>query len=179
MAAKDLEARLQLLEDIQAIRDVFFKWNNHCTGGFNGKQAGRLEALECLTEDATIEVQGLHEPGEGPRGRKEYTEYWDYYYGDAGPLPYVFQTSAADKIEVSGDAAVQHLNQLAIIGFRGAKPTIGLTQRINYYRRTEAGWRIEKTTVEGGLKIRVDKITGALNAIPPADQRTPWKPGRP
>ena len=63
-----LEARVRELEDVREINDVFFKWHYECTGGFNGKQAGRMEALECLTEDATIEIQGLHEPGKGPRG---------------------------------------------------------------------------------------------------------------
>ena len=69
-----LEARLKELEDVAEINEVFFKWHYDCTGGFNGKQPGRMEALECLTDDATIEVQGMHKPGQGPRGRKEYTD---------------------------------------------------------------------------------------------------------
>jgi hypothetical protein len=174
MSGKSLEARIQELEDVREINEVFFKWHYDCTGGFNGKQAGRMEALECLTEDATIEVQGLHEPGKGPKGRKQYTEFWDYFCGDAGPLPYVFQNSVAEKVEVNGDKATQWSNQLAIIGFRGAKPHIGLSQRINYFVRTPKGWRIEKTTIHGGLSIKVDEITGNLNKLPPQEQRTPW-----
>ena len=174
MSGKSLEARIQELEDVREINDVFFKWHYDCTGGFNGKQAGRMEALECLTEDATIEVQGLHEPGKGPKGRAQYTEFWDYFYGDAGPLPYVFQNSVAEKVEVDGDKATQWSNQLAIIGFRGAKPHIGLSQRINYFVRTPKGWRIEKTTIHGGLSIKVEEITGNLNKLPEPEKRTPW-----
>jgi hypothetical protein len=174
VVTKSLEARIRELEDVREIDDVFFKWHYDCTGGFNGKQAGRMEALECLTEDATIEVQSLHQPGQGPTGRKEYTEFWDYFYGDAGPLPYVFQTAVANKVEVTGDTAIQYSNQLAIIGFRSAKPHLGLSQRVNYYRRTPQGWRIWKTTIHGGLSIKVDDIQGALNTLPPPEARTPW-----
>jgi hypothetical protein len=174
-----LEARVRELEDVREIEDLFFKWHYACTGGFNGKQAGRMEALECLAEDATIEIQGLHKEGQGPRGRKEYTEFWDYFYGDDGPLPYVFQTSVADKIEVTGDTAVQKTNMLGIFQFRGpdgmAKPTIGLTQRTNYLARTKDGWRITKTTAEGGLSISVDALHGNLNKLPESQsKRTPW-----
>jgi hypothetical protein len=173
-STKSLEARIRELEDVREINEVFFKWHYDCTGGFNGKQAGRMEALECLTEDATIEVSALHEPGKGPTGRKQYTEFWDYFYGDAGPLPYVFQNSVAERVVIDGDKATQWSNQFAIIGFRGAQPHVGLSQRINYYRRTPEGWRIEKTTIGGGLTIKVDEIHGALNALPPAEARTPW-----
>lgn len=117
MAAKgneDLAARIKRIEDIAQIKDVWFKWHDECTGGFNGKQAGRMEALECLTEDATIEIEGIHEPGKGPTGREEYTEFRDYCYGDAGPLPYVFQTSVADKVELNGDTAI-HCSDMRII----------------------------------------------------------------
>lgn len=169
-----LEARLRELEDVREINEVFFKWHYDCTGGFNGKQAGRMEALECLTEDATIEVESLHKPGQGPTGRAQYTEFWDYFYGDAGPLPYVFQNSVAEKVVVMGDKAVQQSNQFAIIGFRGAKPGAGLSQRTNYYRRTPEGWRIEKTTITGGITAKFDKIEGALNTLPPQEPRTPW-----
>jgi hypothetical protein len=178
-AKGDLEARIRELEDVREITDLFFKWHYACTGGFNGKPAGRVEALECLTEDATIEIQGLHKPGQGPRGRKEYTEFWDYFYGDDGPLPYVFQTSVADKVEVDGDEAMHKTNMLGVFQFRGpgglVKPTIGLTQRTNYCVRTPDGWRIAKTTAEGGFSVAADQLNGALNALPEMmSKRTPW-----
>jgi hypothetical protein len=170
-----LEARVRELEDVREINDVFFKWHYECTGGFNGKQAGRMEALECLTEDATIEIQGLHEPGKGPRGRKEYTEFWDYFYGDAGPLPYVFQTSVAEKVTVTGDTAVQKSNMFGIFQPLGEKPWYGLSQRTNDFMRTPDGWRICKTTMEGGFTLIGDELHGALNKLPPPEARTEWK----
>ena len=173
-----LEARIRELEDVREITDLFFKWHYACTGGFNGKQAGRAEALECLSEDATIEIMGLHKPGQGPRGRKQYTEFWDYFYGDDGPLPFVFQTSVADKVEVTGDTAEHKTNMLGIFQFRGpnglAKATVGLTQRTNYCVRTPDGWRIAKTTAEGGFSIAADELQGALNKLPELSSRTPW-----
>jgi hypothetical protein len=171
----ELEARLRELEDVREINEVFFKWHYDCTGGFNGKQAGRMEALECLTEDATIEIQGLHEPGKGPKGRKEYTEFWEYYYGDNGPLPYVFQNSVAEKVTVTGDTAVQKSNQFGIFQVRGEKPWYGLSQRTNHFVRTPQGWKIRKTTMEGGLTLVADELQGALNKLPAQEPRTEWK----
>lgn len=171
---KELEARLKELEDIREINEVFYKWHYDCTGGFNGLQAGRMEALECLTDDATIEVQGLHQPGQGPKGREQYTKYWDYFYGDAGPLPYVFQTSVAERVRVNGDTAVQQSNMLGIFQSRGNEATIGLSRRTNHFVRTPEGWRIAKTTVEGGFSTPLSELRGNLNELPPMENRTPW-----
>jgi hypothetical protein len=174
---RELEARNREFEDIREINEVFYKWHYACTGGFNGKPAGRMEALECLTEDGTIEVQGMHEPGKGPRGREEYTKFWEYFYGDAGPLPYVFQTSVAEKVVVKGDTAVQESSMLVIAHSRGNKPVIGLSQRVNDFVRTPQGWRIKKTTIGGGLTVPVDEIHGDLNKLPPQEPRTMWTYG--
>jgi hypothetical protein len=174
-ATETLEARIRELEDVRAITDLFFHWHYECTGGFNGKQAGRMEALETLTEDATIEIQGLHQPGKGPRGRAEFTEFWEYFYGDDGPLPYVFQTSVADNIVITGDKAVHKTNMLGMFYPRGEKPWLGLSQRTNFCTRTASGWLIEKTTMEGGFSINVDELHGALNPLPETMAvRTPW-----
>jgi hypothetical protein len=173
-----LAARVRELEDVRDINQVFYKWHYECTGGFNGKQAGRMEALECLTEEATIEVQALHEPGKGPQGREQYTKFWEYYYGDAGPLPYVFQTSVADKVTVTGDTAVQWSNMLIICQVRGAQPYLALSQRINDFVRTPQGWRIKKTTIGGGYSVTTPELMGHLNKLPAAEKRTEWKYGR-
>jgi SnoaL-like domain len=172
---KELEARLRELEDVHAINEVFYTWHYACTGGFNGIQAGRMEALECLTEDASIEIAGLHKPGQGPTGREAYTKFWDFYYGDDGPLPYVFQTSVADKVEVNGDTAVQRSNMLGLFQARGHQPTIGLSRRTNDYVRTPDGWKIKKTTVDGGFSAPLPPLQGNLNPLPEKmDERTPW-----
>jgi SnoaL-like domain len=171
---KDLEARLRELEDVREINEVFRRWHHSCTGGFNGIQAGRMEALDVLTEDATIEIQALHEPGKGPTGRDEYTKYWDFYFGDAGPLPYVFQTSFDQKVEVDGDTAVQYSNQLGIFQARHAAPMLSLSRRINYLRRTAAGWRVYKTTGDSAFASTLADLKGPLNQLPPQEDRTPW-----
>ena len=173
----ELRATVQHLKDVHEINDVFFKWHFDCTGGFKGKQAGRPEALECLTEDAEIDVSP-NPPGKGPKGREEYTEFWDYFYGDNGPLPYVFQTSAADKVEIhpDGNTATQYSNMLGIFQARGGQPTIGLNQRINTFRRTPEGWRICKTTIEGGLSstLTAGLNPNGLNELPPQEERVPF-----
>jgi hypothetical protein len=171
---QQLEARVRELEDVREILDVFSRWHYACTGGFNGVQAGRMEALDCLTEDATIEIQGLHEPGKGPKGREQYTKFWDYYYGDNGPLPYVFQTSLGERVEVNGDEAVHYTNMLGIFQARGAPATIGLTRRVNHLRRTADGWRITKTTTDGGFTGPLTELQGNLNQLPSMEDRTPW-----
>jgi len=174
---KELEARLQELEDVRQINEVFRRWHFACTGGFNGIQAGRMEALDVLTEDATIEIQALHEPGKGPKGREEYTKYWDFYFGDAGPLPYVFQTSLDQKIEINGDEAVQYSNQLGIFQARNSPAMLSLSRRINYLRRTPDGWRIYKTTGDSAFSSPLQELNGPLNPLPPMEQRTPWTYG--
>lgn len=171
-----LAADVRELKDVREINDLWFKWHHDCTGGFNGKHAGRPEALECLTEDATIEIQGLHEPGKGPKGREAYTEYWDYYYGNAGPLPYVFQTSVANRVSVTGDTAVQESVQLIILQRRGEKTRTGLAQRTNYLTRTPEGWRINKTTQSGGYHYFIEgDLIGNLNELPDQEPRSPWR----
>lgn len=169
-----LQARVRELEDRREIHDVWFNFHHLTTGGFNGKHAGKMEVLQYLTDDATIEVQGLHEPGKGPKGRDQYTEYWAYWYGDAGPLPYVFQTSVAEGIELNGDEAVQTSNMLMIALRRGHQPTLTLSQRINHLRRTPDGWRIYRTTLDGGFIVDLDGIRGPLNELPEEEQRIPW-----
>ena len=130
-----------------------------------------------LTEDATIEIQALHEPGKGPKGREEYTKYWDFYFGDAGPLPYVFQTSLDQKIEINGDEAVQYSNQLGIFQARNSPAMLSLSRRVNYLRRTPDGWRIYKTTGDSAFSSPLQELNGPLNPLPPMEQRTPWTYG--
>lgn len=174
---KELEARVRELEDIREINELFRRWHYACTGGFNGIQAGRMEALDVLTEDATIEIQSLHEPGKGPKGREEYTRYWDFYFGDAGPLPYVFQTSFDQKVEVDGDTAVQYCNQLGIFEARNSNPMLSLSRRTNYLRRTPEGWRIYKTTGDSAFSTPLQDLKGPLNPLPQQEDRTPWTYG--
>jgi hypothetical protein len=95
-AVSKCNANIREMQDVREIKHVWDKWHYSCTGGFNGKQAGRMEALECLSDDATIECENLHGQGDGSTGADECHAYWEYFYGDDGPLPYVFQTSLAD-----------------------------------------------------------------------------------
>jgi ketosteroid isomerase-like protein len=169
-----LKARVRELEDLREIHEVWFKFHHLTTGGFNGKHAGKMEALECLTDDAQIQVQGLHEPGKGPQGREQYTEYWAYWFGDAGPLPRVFQTSVSEEVTIDGDTAIQISNMLMIALRRGYEPTLTLSERINHLRRTPDGWRISKTTLDGGFIVDLKEIRGPLNDLPEAEARTPW-----
>jgi hypothetical protein len=174
---RDLETRVRELEDVRQINEVFRYWHHSCTGGFNGIQAGRMEALDVLTEDATIEIQSLHEPGKGPKGREAYTRYWDFYFGDAGPLPYVFQTSFDQKVEVHGDEAVQYSNQLGIFQARSSVPMLSLSRRVNYLRRTPDGWKVYKTTGDSAFSTPLNELKGPLNPLPPQEERTPWTYG--
>jgi hypothetical protein len=136
-----------------------------------------MEALDVLTEDATIEIEALHEPGKGPKGREQYVKYWDFYFGDAGPLPYVFQTSLDQKVEVDGDTATQESNQLGIFQMRDRPATLSLARRKNWLVRTPEGWKISKTIGYGGFSTTLDDLNGRLNELPPAEPRTPWTYG--
>jgi hypothetical protein len=172
-----VKRRLQEMEDVRDIKDCFRRFHWACCGGFNGLQGGRMEALDELSDDATFEVKGLHEPGKGPKGREQYTEYWKYYYGDAGPLPYIFQVPVSETVEVDGDVAKGLSVHLQVGQFRGAKPAFSLMLRENDYVRTSKGWKIRRTTIDGGLGFDITELVGiacSLNQLPSADDRQPW-----
>jgi hypothetical protein len=171
----DLEARVRALEDVRAINDVLFDWHDRCAGGFNGKQAHRPEALECLTDDALI-AESPERPGHGPRGREEIAQHWAYFHGDAGPIPFVLHASVAERVTLKGDIATQVSNMLGIFQLRDGKPMIGLSQRNHAFRRTEHGWRMSYRDSAGGFAIVADRLHGPLNPLPPPEARTPWKP---
>jgi hypothetical protein len=198
-ANSELRDRLRRVEDVQEIIALFARWHYACTGGFDGLQAGRMEALDCLTDDATIEAKGLHDPGKGPKGRDQCLEYWSYYYGDAGPLPYVFQTNLGDRVEVDGDTAIHYNDMLCITQPRLGvqrnvygdgghddddpsadldQPFMLITHRKNYLLRTPDGWRIQRTTVDGGYRTPLQDLIGipTKNELPAPEPRAPWKP---
>jgi hypothetical protein len=159
-----LDRRLTELEDVREMDEAWRLWHYACTGGFHGRQAGRHEALDVLTEDATIEIRGMHAPGEGPRGRAAYTAYWDHYYGDQGPLPYVLQTGLDKGTTITGDTAVQDSVQILIMKMRGRpEPITSMSTRQNTFVRTPAGWRVEKTTGTGGYTVPLTVLEGDLN----------------
>jgi hypothetical protein len=173
----ELKKDFQEIKDVREIKDCFRRFHWACCGGFNGRQGGGMESLDELSDDATFEVKGLHEPGKGPQGREEFTKYWAYYYGDAGPLPYIFQVPVSETVEVDGDTAVGWSVHLQIGHFRGDRPALSLMLRTNDYVRTAKGWKIRKTTIDGGLGFKVDElvgIAGTLNPMLPPDGRTPW-----
>lgn len=158
-----LDARIRELEDAREIENTFQYWHHVTTGGFAGSQAGKMEALDVLTEDGTIEIQVLHKPGEGPKGREAYTKYWDFYYGDKGPLPYVFQTGVDKGPIIEGDRAVEDSVQLILLQARGGPVTYGMSGRRNWLRREPEGWKIEKTTGPSGLNTHFAELRGPLN----------------
>ncbi|MGY1550526.1 nuclear transport factor 2 family protein [Microbacterium sp. A588] len=171
---RTLEQRVQELEDVREINELFRRWHNECTGGFDGLQPGRHAALEVLTDDATIEIAELHKPGEGPTGREQYTEYWNYYFGDNGPLPRVFQTGVDQSVTITGDTAIQETNQIGLFQTRGDKPRFSLSKRKNYLVRTQDGWKIQKTTGSGSFLFEVNPLYGQLNPTVDEEKRTPW-----
>ncbi len=173
-------ARLREIEDVREITDCFRKFHWACCGGFNGAQAGRMEALDQLTDDATIEVKGLHEPGKGPTGREQYIAYWEYYYGDAGPLPRVLQTAVSEWVEIDGDAATGYSVMFAMLEARAStSPWMMLALRVNHYVRTDKGWKIKSTNIDGGFEVEIGALRGGhasvLNDLPPPDDRQEWK----
>jgi hypothetical protein len=173
----ELKNDLQELKDVREIKDCFRRFHWACCGGFNGRQGGGMDSLDELADDATFEVKGLHEPGKGPKGREQFTKYWAYFYGDAGPLPYIFQVPVSETVKIDGDTAVGLSVHLQIGQFRGGQPALSLLLRANDYVRTDKGWKIQKTTIDGGLGFKLDElvgVAGTLNELPPADDRKPW-----
>jgi len=89
------------------------------------------------------------QPGQAD-GPRAVHQVLDYFYGDDGPLPYVFQTSVADKVEVDDDTAVQRSNMLGIFQpaarSRPSACRAGRTPTCAPRRLAD-----QKTTVDGGF----------------------------
>jgi hypothetical protein len=159
-----LEARLRELEDVREINDVMRRWHYACTGGFNGIQTHRtLEGIDLLADDGTIEVQGLHKPGEGPTGREALLEYFSAYHGDNGALPHVFQTGVDYGVTVTGDTAVQDSNLVIVTEFSDGSRAFSLSRYHNDYVRTPAGWRIKTIRLEQGYTVPLQELIAASN----------------
>ena len=151
---KELEARVQELEDVREINDVMRRWHYACTGGFNGIPAHRArEALDLLTDDATIELQMLHDKGTGPTGTEALFEYLRQFEGDDGKLPQVFQTGSDYRVEVHGDTAVQRSNivTLAQGEVTGGRAQMGTSRYVNEFVRAPEGWKIKKISLVSAL----------------------------
>ncbi len=157
-----LEARVRELEDVRAINDVFRRWHRACTGGFNGIPTHRtMEGIDLLTDDATIEVQGLHEPGTGPTGREALLAYFKPYHGEQGLLPRVFQTGVDYGVTVDGDTAVQESNLIILTGYQNGAAAFSMSRYTNTYRRTAEGWKITRIGLEQGYTMPIDNLQTA------------------
>ncbi len=157
-----LEARLRELEDVREINDVMRCWHYACTGGFNGIQTHRtLEGIDLLAEDGTIEVQGLHKPGDGPTGREALLKYFSAFHCDNGSLPHVFQTGVDYGVTVTGDTAVQDSNLVIVTEFSDGSRAFSLSRYHNDYVRTPAGWRIKTIRLEQGYTVPLKELVAA------------------
>lgn len=157
-----LEARVRELEDVRAINDVFRRWHRACTGGFNGIPTHRtLEGIDLLTDDATIEVQGLHEPGTGPTGREALLAYFKPYHGTEGLLPRVFQTGVDYGVVVEGDTATQESNLVILTGYKNGAAAFSMSRYRNTYRRTDEGWKITRIGLEQGFTVPIENLQTA------------------
>lgn len=172
-----LEARLRYLEDVREINELMRKWHYACTGGFNGIPTHRTaEAIALFVEDGSIEVQGLNEPGKGPRGRAELLEYYQPFHGPDGVLPHVYQTGIDYGVEVNGDTAVQESNLLCITKYKDGsiKPEWYLGRYRNEYVRTPEGWKFKNLRLEACYTVPADDLKPAeanRGAVPKAVDR--------
>lgn len=102
-----MKAHLQELRDIREINDVWFKWHHACTGRLEWQASGRHGSPRMPVGRRHDRDRGPSPAGQGPKGPKECTEFWSFFYGDEGPLPYVFQCSVSERVTVNGDTAVR------------------------------------------------------------------------
>jgi hypothetical protein len=167
---KVLEERLQYLEDVREINEVMRRWHYGCTGGFNGRQTHRTaETIDLVAEDGSIEVQGLHEPGTGPKGREAMLQYFAPFHGDNGFLPHVYQTGVDYGVVVNGDTAVQHSNLLCITQYqdRSVQPEFLFSRYVNEFVRTPDGWKIKNIRLEQCYKTTLNDLIPAQTYRPP------------
>ena len=104
--------------------------------GFRSRISSPKVTTPAGTRTVFSSTGAIGKPGEGPTGRAELTKYWDYYYGDKGPLSRVFQTSLDQHIEVDSDTATQESNQIIVFEFHGRPPVFGISRRKNHLVRT-------------------------------------------
>ena len=159
---KALSTRLRELEDVRAIVEIWHHWDWAVTGGFNGHQAGDYQAImqDYDFEAGTAEGFGLYDPGTEPKGREAVLEYWDYFYGDNGPIPVDFQASTDPAVRIDGDTAKLECNTIIWFMPRGQAPLFGLVKRyVDFIRRPE-GWKITRFKLEDGLWMRTPPFDG-------------------
>lgn len=152
-----VSARVRELEDVRAILEIYHHWDWSVTGGFNGMQAGDYQSLlaDFDLDSGTIEAQRLYERGAGPTGREAVLEYWDYFYGDNGPVPIDFQTMIDPAVRIDGDTAILECNEILWVQYRGdAAPLFGLVKRYIDFARKPEGWKIVRAELEEGLWTR-------------------------
>jgi hypothetical protein len=147
----ELEARVRELEDVRQIADVQRQWDNMCAGGFNGLETHRTEeALHLLTDDATLEVQGMHDRGEGPKGKVDLRRYFDALSGAVALGSHI---TSDNRIEVHGDVAYQNADCIGMGQGAGPDdpPRLSFVRYSTELVRTPEGWRIRKLIITNGL----------------------------
>jgi hypothetical protein len=112
-AGQDVERRLRLLEDQEAIRRLKSLYGEYWDGGFAGSQGSGEKLAALFTEDATWDARPL--PPEVLRGRDEIKECCDNLLrnitfdaaGERRELESIeFHLFANPRIDVDGDRAV-------------------------------------------------------------------------
>ena len=133
MALKDLEKRIQAIEDLEEIKKLHQNYINLMDN------LQYEQVLDLFTEDATIEVRNSGVK----RGRKELSEvYIDFLAKKRGSIRYDAHMAIEPDITVQGNTA----QGTWLIYMLFSKPTIQWVQGKNEcgYRKEHGKWKLSK-----------------------------------
>ena len=129
---KSLESRIQLLEDIEAIKKLQATYGHFVDRGWNGKEV--QDVSHFFTEDATFECAAF---GMNAKGNKEIAETLKQ-----GSTFTIAQHSFTNPIiDVDGDNATG--KWLLWVGVNNGEANIVFESEDVKYARTSDGWKIQ------------------------------------
>ncbi len=138
-----VEARMQRLEDIDAIRRLRMDYHRHV----NARTMPQAAML--YTEDAWVDFG----PAEQARGRDEIAALYTKYNGQ---LDIIKQFAANHMFEVDGDEASGEAYADARYGYDGHS-VMACASYDEKYRRTAEGWKISEMIVKIHFAVPVQQ----------------------
>jgi hypothetical protein len=156
MSNGDLERRIRRLEDLEAIRDLKYRYSTYCDDGYDADHLAPL-----FTEDAVWDggVLGRFVGREAIR---------EFFVQCSKIVPFAIHQVTNPILEVDGDRATGRWYLWEPIVFASGNRGLWMAARYDdRYRRERGGWSFESVTVdlrmlspyeEGFAKVRIAEI---------------------
>lgn len=147
---EQLAARLQVLEDIEAIKKVKAEYCAHCDNGYNPQGIGALFAEDGVW-DGGVDVFGKYE------GRPAIEKF---FTGATKVIPFAVHNVMNPIIDVNGDDATGQwylFQPCTMTGDQGDQAVWGAAKYSDDYKRVNGTWKIQTLRVKFEFWTPFDK----------------------